>query len=84
MNKKELEDVMIFQLKNFNRTENKITSETVHGTVLAKDDGIGGLSSATLYKSFIRYSIKHANHEEKKWPNNWLEKTVDQLAQELI
>jgi hypothetical protein len=84
MDKNQLEKVMIFQLENFNRTENEVTNETVHETILAKDDGIGGLSSATLYRSFIRYSIRHANHEEKKWQNNWMKKTVAQLAEELI
>ena len=84
MDREQLAKIMVFQLRSFNRTENEVTTDTVHSSILSKDDGLGGITSATLYKSFVRYSIKHAGLEDKKWPENWFDLTITQLSEKLI
>lgn len=43
----------------------------------------GGIATATprrLYKSAVRYALNVNGHDDKKWPSNWLDLTIGQLA----
>ncbi len=81
--KDKLKEVMKFQLTHFNTTTSDVTDQTKHSDIL-NDDGYGNATSKNLYKSFIRYTIVRNSCENKKWPANWMELTVEELADKLL
>lgn len=79
--KAQLIAVMIFQLSNFNRTGSVVDENTVHKDILSEDDGTtSSTSSKNLYKGLVRFTIVANGHEDKKWPNKWMDQTVKDLA----
>jgi len=84
MTKDQLMEVMKYHLRNFSSDGDKITDETIHSTVLTDDDGFGSASSKRIYRSFIRWTLKQAGHEDKKWPKNWMELSVSELTEKLL
>lgn len=84
MNKDQLMEVMKYHLRNFSPEGTEITDDTIHSTVLTDDDGFGSASSKRIYRSFIRWTLKHAGQKDKKWPQNWMELSVSELAEKLL
>jgi hypothetical protein len=81
----QLEAVMLYQLEAFNTSGEIVNRETVHDTVLKTNDGFGNsVSSAAIYKSFVRFSIVQGGETDRKWPKTWLELTVSALAARLL
>ena len=84
MTQKQLQSVMKFQLKNFNHTDAPITNQTIHKNILTDSDGFGTATSKRIYKAFIRWTIKRQNKEDKPWPKNWMDLSVEELAAKII
>jgi len=85
MTKETLVQVMLYQLEAFNRTGLWIDSKTIHNTIIADDDGLtASISSASLYKAFVQYSIVKSGLNKKKWPTNWIKLPVNDLAGNLL
>jgi hypothetical protein len=84
MTTKQLEDVMLFHLQNFNDEAVTLTTETVHDTVLSTSDGFGPSNSKNIYRGVIRWTIKKQKMKDKPWPKDWMKSTVADLASKLI
>lgn len=85
MTQSQLEAVMMFQLEAFSTTGAFVDRDTVHNTILGTTDGFGGsVSSASIYKSFVRFSIVQASETDRRWPTNWLTFSVADLATRLL
>lgn len=80
----QLKEIMKFQLRNFDDEGVEINDETIHNTVLKTDDGFGQVNSVRLYKDVIRFTLIKQGHEDKPWPNNWLDLNVQDLAESII
>lgn len=84
MNKQQLVDVMKFHLDNFSDSDDPVTNNTKHSEVLSDDDGIGTANSKRIYRSVIRWTLIRGGHEDKAWPSNWIDLTVDELSEKLL
>lgn len=80
----QLKSIMKFQLKNFNDEGVSINDQTIHDDVLDEKDGFGQVNSVKLYKDVIRFTLIRQGHEDKAWPGDWLQHTVEQLAEKII
>ena len=80
MTQEQLKNVMKFHLKNFNDEGVVINDDTIHSTVLSDSDGYGSSNSKTIYRSVIRWTMKKNGHEDKPWPPDWFEKSVECLS----
>lgn len=80
----QLIQVMKYHLKNFNTTGNPVTNQTKHSDILRDNDGYGTATSKRIYKGFIRWTLRMNGHEDKAWPQNWMDMTVAELAQKLL
>jgi hypothetical protein len=85
MTQGQLEAVMMFQIEAFSTMRAFVDRDTVHNTILSKTDGFGGsVSSASIYKSFVRFSIVQAGEKDRTWPTTWLTLSVADLATRLL
>ncbi len=84
MTRSQLRAVMRFHLKNFNDEGVAITNDTVHSEVLAEDDGFGAANSKAIYKAAIRWTLSNQGHADRRWPANWMDLAVTELANRLI
>jgi hypothetical protein len=84
MSVEQLKEVMKYHLKNFNDEGVMINDQTIHKDVLSANDGFGAANSKQIYKAVIRWTLKKEGHEDKQWPNNWMNFTVEDLAPMLI
>ncbi len=84
MTQTQLKAVMKYHLKNFNDEGVPINNDTIHGDVLSDSDGYGHANSKTIYKLAIRWTLRKQGHENKKWPNNWIDMSVNTLAGKLL
>ncbi len=84
MTEEQLKKVMKFHLSNFNDEGVEINDDTIHKEVLSEHDGFGSANSKRIYKSAIRWTIIKQGHEDKPWPNNWMDLSVIELASKLL
>lgn len=76
---------MKVKLQAFNNEGVDITSDTIHNVVLSETDGFKpSQSSAKLYKGAILWTIWANGGKNVKWPANWLEQSVTELAEFLM
>ena len=76
---------MRVKLEAFNNENVEITNETIHNSILADDDGFKpSQSSSKLYKGAILWTIWANGGKNVKWPSNWMEQSVAQLAEFII
>lgn len=80
----QLKEVMRFQLSNFNDENEEISDDTIHKNILSEDDGFSHVNSVSIYKDVIKFVLLKQGHVLKKWPEHWLNLTVDELAQKII
>lgn len=80
----QLREVMRFQLTNFNDENEVISNTTIHKKVLNTDDGFSHVNSVTIYKDVIRFVLMKQGHVLKKWPDHWLELSVNELSEKII
>ena len=80
----QLKEVMKFQLRNLSDANpDDITDDTIHGDVLS-GEGFGTANPQRIYKAFIRYTLIKNGEEDKKWPSNWPQLSVAELADKLL
>jgi len=84
MTHQQLKEVMKFHLQNFNDERVAISDETIHNTVLSDSDGYGSSSSKNIYRSVIRWTMKKNGHEDKPWPSDWFDKSVEYLSSNIL
>jgi hypothetical protein len=85
LTKNQLMTVMKYHLSSFNDEGVDISNSTIHNEVLSADDGAtASTSSKNMYKGLIRWTVDANGHEDKTWPNKWMELTVDELATAII
>jgi hypothetical protein len=85
LTKSQLIAVMKYHLSSFNDEGVEISNSTLHNQVLSADDGAtASTSSKNIYKGLIRWTVDANGHEDKPWPNKWMELTVDELATAII
>lgn len=84
MTVEQLKSVMKFHLKNFNDEGVSIDNETIHKSVLSEDDGFGTANSKSIYKALIRRTLVSNGHEDKRWPDSWMDLSVNGLAPRLL
>jgi hypothetical protein len=85
LSKNQLIAVMKYHLSSFNDEEVQINSSTIHKDVLSDDDGATAqTSSKNMYKGLIRWTVDANGHEDKTWPNKWMELSVDELATVIV
>jgi hypothetical protein len=80
----QLKSVMKFHLKNFSKKNVPISDDTVHNQVLSENDGYGTANSKNIYKALIRHTLRQYQHEDKRWPDDWMDLTVGDLASRLL
>lgn len=81
----QLISVMKYHLDNFNDESVEINNNTLHKSVLSDSDGLtNSTSSKNMYKGIIRWTLSKNGHEDKAWPNNWIELSVKELAEKII
>lgn len=72
---------MKVKLQAFNNEGVEITEGTIHNEVLSTSDGFTpSQSSAKLYKGSILWTIWANGGKNSKWPANWIEMSVTELA----
>jgi len=81
--KEQLKNAMKYYLTSFNDEEVEISDSTVHKDVLSEDDGFGPANSKRMYKDAVRWTLYKKNHQIKAWPMGWMDKTVEELANEI-
>ena len=85
MNNLDLKEVMKFHLRNFAPKGKKVYDTTIHNEILSNTDGFRRpSSSATIYKSLIKWTLNHAGNQNIKWPRNWITLSVADLSDKLI
>ncbi|MEM8497928.1 MAG: hypothetical protein AAF542_07885 [Pseudomonadota bacterium] len=84
MNTQQLKSVMRFHLDNFSDSEDPVTNDTVHSAILSDDDGFGAANSKRIYKAVIRWTLIREGHEDKAWPLDWIDLTVNELSEQLL
>jgi len=84
MTHQQLKEVMKFHLGNFNDEGVEINDNTIHNTVLSETDGYGDSNSKSIYRAAIRWTMKKNGHEDKPWPADWFEKSVDYLSSKIL
>ena len=80
----QMKDVMKYHLSNFNDEGVEINDQTIHNTVISNTDGFGAANSQSIYKAVIRWTLKNQGHEDKNWPNKWMDLSVNDLAPKLL
>ena len=83
MNRSELEDVMMYQLSAFNRTDSDVTRDTRHDQILT-DEGPGWATPKRIYKAFVRASLCWAGDNDPSWPRDWMTLSVAKLAENFL
>ncbi len=76
----QLQEVMLFHLKNFAKNADIIDMNTRHDAVLSEEDGRGTANSKRLYKGIIRFTLITDGHDDIPWPNHWMELTILELS----
>lgn len=72
-------------LKPFNNEGVEINHATVHNKVLATDDGFSvTTSSSKLYSGGLQWILWRNGGTKVKFPANWLEQSVAELAEFII
>lgn len=84
MTVEQLKEVMKYHLGNFNDEKVPINDQTIHKDVLSATDGFGDSNSKAIYRAVIRWTLKKQEHEDKDWPDNWMDMSVEDLALGLI
>ena len=80
----QLQALMIFHLNSFNDEGIEINNNTIHNLVLSDSDGYGNATSKKIYKLVIRRGLVSQNHDDKPWPVNWMDLSVNELASRLL
>ncbi|MBN2425849.1 MAG: hypothetical protein JXR46_10755 [Calditrichaceae bacterium] len=80
----QLKEVMKFHLNNFNDEDIDIDDETIHNQVLSASDGYGAANSKNIYRSVMRWTLKKNGHQDKRWPNNWIDMSVAELSSKIL
>lgn len=81
--KEQLKNAMKYYLDAFNDEGVEISDLTVHKEVLSEDDGFDHVNSKRMYKDGVRWTLSQKNHQIKTWPRDWMDKTVEELANEI-
>jgi hypothetical protein len=84
MTQKQLKEVMKFHLSNFNDEGVEINNDTIHNTVLSDSDGYGAANSKGIYRAVIRWTMKKNDHQDKPWPSDWFDKSVEYLSSKIL
>jgi len=79
----DLKIVMKYYLAYFKKGK-PVSDDTKHKSVLSATDGYGSANSKQLYRSFVRWSLAQENHSDPRWPTDWMDLTVEELASALI
>jgi len=85
MTQNQLKKILKLHLRNFNDEGVEINDNTIHNQVLSPSDGVGPLgSSKTIYEAIIRWTMRKNGHQDKEWPNDWFDKSVEYLSSKII
>lgn len=85
MTTNQLKNASIELLAAFNDEGLEITEDTILSSVISNSDQMPGVSSATMFKALIIWTIHHNNKPKKiKFPENWLSLTVAEFSAELL
>jgi len=84
MTHRQLQTVMKSQLKYFSKSNDKITDDTVHNTILSRTDGFGYANSKYIYRAVLRWTLIKAGKPDKKWPGHWVDLSVKDLALKIL
>jgi hypothetical protein len=85
LTKTQLMAVMRYHLSSFNDEGVEISNNTIHNEVLSTGDGAtASTSSKNMYKGLMRWTVDANGHEDKPWPNKWMELSVEELATAII
>lgn len=68
----------------FNDEKIDVTDDTVHNEILSESDGFEDVHSQSIYKDVIRWTIRRNGNEDKKWPPDWINMSVRDLASKLV
>ena len=79
-----LKDKMLYQLQGCvpPRKRASIDLDTPHKRVVRSDDGPP--STASVYKDFVILSAKLEQTRLKRWPSDWLERSINETAPDLL
>lgn len=81
LTKSQIIAIMKYYLAGFNDENVQISEQTVHNEVLSDTDGVtSATSSKRLYKGLVNFALDKNGHGMPKWPEDWIELTVDELA----
>ena len=84
MTQQQLKEVMKFHLSNFNDEGVEINDGTIHNTVLSDSDGYGAANSKGIYRAVMRWTMKKNGHQDKPWPSDWFDKSVEYLSSKIL
>ena len=84
MTLEQMKEIMKYHLRNFNDEAIVINDDTIHKQVLSDEDGFGAATSKRIYKAAIRWTLRKQGHEDKAWPSNWMDLSVNELAPKLL
>ena len=84
MTNNDLKNIMKFHLSNFNDEEIEIDDNTIHNKILSDSDGYGDSNSKEVYRAVIRVTMKKNGQEDKPWPSDWFENSVEYLASKIL
>lgn len=76
---------MIKKMEAFNDEEIEITKDTVHKDVLDEEPGFMNTpSQKQAYADVITNTVHRNGGTAFKWPGDWMEKTVEEIADFII
>lgn len=82
---KQLAEVMKYHLDSFNNEGVAINNATIHNNVLSDSDGpTPTTGSKQMYKGIMRWTIQQNGGQDKSWPNNWMDISVEALSKALV
>src|SRR6185295_13064227 len=83
MEQSQLEEVMIYHVKNLSGTSDEVTVDSIHSNYL-QPAARGKRNRRRVYSDCIGFTISNAVHTEKQWTSEWINLTIRQLAEKLM
>lgn len=85
MTQLQLIEVMKYHLTNFNdEGVSPVDENTIHSTILNANDGVGTAHSKNIYRAVIRWTLRRNGHQDKSWPADWFDNSVDYLSSKIL
>lgn len=79
-----LQENMRVKLQAFNKNKAEITNDTIHKEIINHGNSKKEALYKKLYEGAIRWTVYENEGKDTKWPSNWMDLSVTELAEFII